>query len=391
MHELEDRFVLEEAAVLFADVKGFTSLTVRMGPLETFRLLDRLFAVVEPVIASHGGRIDKYIGDAVMALFGRPDQAVRAAAEMIREVRSIRLVDGSPLEMGAGIQHGPVMAGLLGHGESARRTVIGDVVNVAARMEGLTRTYGIDILGGPGLGLVAEGRGEGRFIDWTRVKGRGNPVGVYELMGADDRRADKTAAGALFGRGVACFHTGRIVEAIDAFEAYDRQVPDDPVCRVWLGRCRSPTDGCAEGIERSFSFDEAMHTDVELIDRQHQELFDQAEQLRRALLAGDTRVEAARTGRFLADNVIEHFADEEALMEQAGFPDIELQRAKHAFCNERVASLLDNLRSGEDDLYTAFRIWVFVVDWMTDHIIGEDLALGRHILGCNELERTITL
>ena len=382
-----DRCAFEEATVLFADVRGFTALAASLGPLETYRLLDRLYSTAQPVIERYGGRIDNFIGDAVMAVFSRPVDAARAGSELLGETRAMRGVDGSRIEIGVGMQHGPVMAGLLGSGEATQRTVIGDVVNVASRMEGLTRTYGVDLLAGPGVGL-GQGLGEdARFIDWTRVKGRKNPVGVYEVLTADppDVRAGKRRWRRMFGRGIALFHTARREEAAEVFEEYAGKVPDDPVCANYLRRSRS-LQATVAGMTRRFAFDESMKIGVAQLDEQHEELFARAEVLRRALQRGiGVRADLEETVVFLADYVRQHFADEDRLMRQVGFPQLERQRSEHRACVEHVGALVRDVADDAcDALDSAFRVWSFSVDWMTDHILGSDGEVGRFILDRDE-------
>lgn len=146
MFEGEDLVV----TVLFADVRDFTSYSERVEPSEAVQLLNRLFDVVVPVLQRHGGHANHYLGDGLLAVFGAPNPldehanaAVAAATEMQRRVRD---VFGSEVRLGIGINTGPVIAGTVGGGGRHEFTVIGDTVNVAARVEQLTKETGDAIL-----------------------------------------------------------------------------------------------------------------------------------------------------------------------------------------------------------------------------------------------------
>lgn len=139
-----------EVSVLFADVRDFTAFSEGVQPAEAVQLLNRLFDVIVPALHEHGGHANHYLGDGLLAIFGAPnpveahaDAAVAAAADIQRRVRS---EFGSALRLGIGINTGPVIAGTVGGGGRHEFTVIGDTVNVAARVEQLTKDTGDLIL-----------------------------------------------------------------------------------------------------------------------------------------------------------------------------------------------------------------------------------------------------
>ena len=144
------------AAVLFADIRGFTSISEQLSPAQTVSLLNELFSEIVPVVFEHNGLIDKYIGDGVMAVFGVPlpasdasDQAVRAACAMLQRVETLQpafLPAGKSLRIGIGIHCGPVISGNIGSLERMDYTVIGDTVNAASRIQALTRELSANLL-----------------------------------------------------------------------------------------------------------------------------------------------------------------------------------------------------------------------------------------------------
>ncbi|MBP6741060.1 MAG: hypothetical protein KA146_13770, partial [Leptospiraceae bacterium] len=123
-----------EMAVLFTDIRGFTSLSETIGTKETFAFLNRYLEIMEPIIESKGGFIDKFIGDAIMALFVEPEKALEAAIAMMEVTKEQILPDGSRLKTGIGIHFGELILGTVGSENRLETTVIGDTVNLASRI-----------------------------------------------------------------------------------------------------------------------------------------------------------------------------------------------------------------------------------------------------------------
>lgn len=184
--------------VLFSDIRSFTTLSESLSPQELISQLNDYFKRMGKPIDSGKGVIDKYIGDAIMALWGAPIsseddpvRAQRAALGMLRELESLNaereVKKLPPLRIGIGLHLGPAIAGNLGSESRASYTVIGDAVNLASRVEGLTKHYGVEIIV---TGAVRNASPGGRFLyrplDLVRVKGKKNPVEVFELMGEDE-------------------------------------------------------------------------------------------------------------------------------------------------------------------------------------------------------------
>jgi class 3 adenylate cyclase len=139
-----------EVSVLFVDIRGFTTLAERAGAHEVVQRLNDFYGRVVPVLERHGGHANKFVGDGLLGVFGAPkrlsdhaDRAMLAALDIVREVRDAY---GDALRIGIGVNSGPVLAGTIGGGGHVEFTVIGDVVNTAARVEELTRLTGDDVL-----------------------------------------------------------------------------------------------------------------------------------------------------------------------------------------------------------------------------------------------------
>lgn len=188
----------QEVAVLFSDLRGFTTYSEALPPEELVSQLNRYLEVMVACIRAHGGVVDKYIGDAIMAVFGAPTGSHDDAARAMRAATSMRaaLVSHNhdrqrrgqpPLAQGVGVHFGAVVAGNVGTSERAAYTVVGDVVNLASRLESATKEQGTDVLFSKAL-VDAAGRvrGEGdlpsvRSLGMLTVRGREQPVEIFTL------------------------------------------------------------------------------------------------------------------------------------------------------------------------------------------------------------------
>jgi adenylate cyclase len=181
-----------EVTVLFADLRGFTSYGESRPPEVVLALLDDFFGRMTLVVQGHGGSVNKFLGDGLLALWGAPDplpdhpqRAVKAARDMQRvmaELREAQQTAGEPpLRLGIGVHTGEVAAGMLGGGTQSEYTVIGDAVNLASRIEGLTRVHDVDILVSDTTWQRLEGQFPGRRVAEAQVKGRRAPVVVHAI------------------------------------------------------------------------------------------------------------------------------------------------------------------------------------------------------------------
>jgi adenylate cyclase len=195
----------KEVAILFADIRGFTSLSERLPPYDVIYVLNRYFNHMGRVIGAHGGYIDNYMGDGLMALFGVDDpadaplRAVRAGLEMIEEVGRLRphfesLYDAS-FRIGVGIHFGEAIVGTVGATGRRRMTAIGDAVNFASRVEAANKEYGTELLvSAEAYGRVKDRVRVGREIARAVLKGKAGEHALYEVLGAGESPGGAPAA-----------------------------------------------------------------------------------------------------------------------------------------------------------------------------------------------------
>jgi adenylate cyclase len=214
-----------EVTVLFSDVRSFTSISERKTPQELVHFLNAYLTRASHVVERNGGVVDKYIGDAVMAIFGAPiqgeDDPVRAVRAGVQMVETLRRMEEAPA-IGVGINTGLVVAGNMGSKSRLNYTVIGDDVNLASRLEGLTRPYGVGV-------IVSESTRDAcpdwtfRELDRVRVKGKDRPVRIFEPIRESGRLSDEWRERlARHDAGLAHYRAGRFEEALAAFEAAAR-------------------------------------------------------------------------------------------------------------------------------------------------------------------------
>ena len=180
----------KEVTILFSDIQGFTSMSERLSPAEIANLLNDYFSLMTDIIFKHGGTLDKYIGDAIMAIFGAPFshkddavRAVRAAVEMREELKNLmtRKDDSVKFNVRIGINTGDVVAGNIGSLQRMEYTVLGDAVNTAARLETMSKPG--QILIGEQTYKLAKDFFEIKPVGKWKVKGKEKEVMVYEVKG----------------------------------------------------------------------------------------------------------------------------------------------------------------------------------------------------------------
>ncbi len=188
--------VQREVTILFSDIRDFTTLSETLPPQAVLKLLDDYFGHMTHIVLEREGMVNKFLGDGMMACWGVPDhtedhaeQALRAALDMrakLVEINATRQQQGeTPLRIGIGIHTGVVAAGMLGGTQQHEYTLIGDTVNVASRVEGLTKVLGTDILVSQSAWKRAGERFQGELVGEERVKGRQETVVLYSLTGRE--------------------------------------------------------------------------------------------------------------------------------------------------------------------------------------------------------------
>lgn len=234
-----------EMSVLFSDIRSFTSLSERLSPEDNFKLINAYLSRMTPVITENQGFIDKYIGDAIMALFPRnPDDAVKAGITMLNTLNEYNIKREAsgylPLKIGIGINTGKLMLGTVGDQDHLEGTVISDAVNLASRIEELTKIYQVSLLISEYTFSRLQSKTDYaiRLIDHVQVKGRLESVAVYEVFNADPPEifSAKQTTLSIFREAVSLYHQQDFKSALTAFQDCSHQNPDDWVVQIYLER-----------------------------------------------------------------------------------------------------------------------------------------------------------
>ncbi|WP_414662472.1 CHASE2 domain-containing protein [Horticoccus sp. 23ND18S-11] len=239
-----------EATVFFCDLAGFTDLSEIVTPDELLELINGYLQETSDCLMEYGAYIDKYIGDAVMAVFGAPlDQPGHAlaacrgalAAQRVLAARNTRLQHshGRTLHMRIGINTGSMLVGNLGSERKKNYTVLGDAVNLASRLEGANKEFGTSILLGETTAALVRDTLVVRPLTALRVKGKQTAVEVFELVGEPgDLTPEKKTFLAAYGEGHALYTARRFAEAAAALERAAALAPDDDMTRNLLTEAR---------------------------------------------------------------------------------------------------------------------------------------------------------
>ena len=254
-----------EATILFSDIRSFTTLTETLGAQGTVKMLNEYFTIMVDIITREGGMLDKFIGDAIMAAFGipvthddDPDRAVRATIAMITELwdyNKVREGRGElPIDHGIGLNTGMIVSGNIGSPKRMDYTMIGDGVNLAARLESACKQYSARILISEFTRAKLKGTYRMRDIDLVVVKGKTEPVGVVEVL---DYHTDETYPNLMdnvnyFNEAVKQYRGANWDKAINNFEEAMKANPSDKLAQTYIDRCElmkaEPPDGEWDGV-----------------------------------------------------------------------------------------------------------------------------------------------
>jgi len=245
--ELGDQ-VQREMTILFTDIRGFTELSEDLSPKDTFDFINQYLGIMEPIITNNNGFIDKYIGDSIMALFSKDaDDALIATLEMRRvllDFNELRESEGkSPIEFGTGIHTGNLMLGIVGGYGRMDGTVVSDAVNLASRIEGITKHYGAaaiiseDTL----IKLKNPTMFNYRLLDIAKVKGKKKAVYIFELIDAENEpnRSKKIETKPYFVKAVEYYKQQKFEDALGLFEEVTKIHPADKAAHLYIKRCQN--------------------------------------------------------------------------------------------------------------------------------------------------------
>ncbi|MFJ1267210.1 response regulator [Legionella lytica] len=232
--------------VLFMDIKSFTTLSEQLTSVEIFNLVNTLMSYMDPVIVKHSGFIDKYIGDAIMALFDDADDAVHAALDMLNALNIFNTERAThnlpPVNVGIGINTGPLIVGTVGFEARMDCSVISDAVNIASRVESLTRDFNIDLLisGQTYQQLKFRQNYHLRSLGLTWVKGKSLPIAIYEIFNNNSAAEIKLKEDSvsIFASALKCYEEKQYRNAANFFEQILTVNPNDTSAHYFLQQCQ---------------------------------------------------------------------------------------------------------------------------------------------------------
>jgi len=242
---------IQDATVMFTDIRNFTGISEKIGPKETVALLNEYFSIMVDIIFTYEGTLDKYIGDAIMAVFGAPfstgedaDRSVRTAIDMLNALKEFNHqrenLSRETIKIGIGINSNEILSGNIGSIKRMDYTVIGDGVNLAARLESVNKIYGTNI-------IISDSTRKGlnsdytlREIDLIRVKGKTEPVAIYQILDYHDENSFPNMDDVLelFEGGLKHYRRNNWPKAIKFFKNALALNPGDTVSQLFFGRCR---------------------------------------------------------------------------------------------------------------------------------------------------------
>jgi len=259
--------VERQMTVFFTDIRSFTNLSESMSPRDNFKFLASFLRNVTPIIRQAGGFVDKYLGDGVLALFpGEPAQAVLAATQVQRQMaryNSGRQRAGyRQIRVGIGLHYGPLMLGTIGTADQMQTTVISDAVNIASRLEGMTKTFDIDIVvsGSVVAALPSDHPFKLRGLGSVTAKGKTKSVDVFECYDTDPAQLAelKTKLMSQWDAGMGAFRDGKLLSAGRVFARIGELNPTDTVAAYF--RDRSTLDVASQYRGKAWDGSEHLET-----------------------------------------------------------------------------------------------------------------------------------
>ncbi len=239
-----------EVTILFSDIRSFTTLSEELGAQKTIEFLNDYFTQMVSCIQKEKGMLDKFIGDAIMAVFGAPipyeghaDCGVHTAISMATAVtiynQERKNRGEKPIQIGIGLNSSPVIAGNIGSSERMDYTVIGDGVNLAARLEGATKYYGAQIIISEYTLKDLRGDYQTRELDRICLKGKTKPCRIYEILDnhTEETFPNKKEVLGFFEKGLKEYRDGNWKDSISAFREALNLNPNDKACQVFIDRC----------------------------------------------------------------------------------------------------------------------------------------------------------
>lgn len=382
--------VERKMTILFSDIRDFTVLSESMTPAENFEFINSYLSQMEPVISRHHGIIDKYIGDAIMALFEQgADDALSGAIAMLERLEYYNAgrqrAGYQPVHIGIGLNSGMVMIGTVGGINRMDSTVIGDAVNLAARLEEATKLYNTPLLISHNTlyDLTDPGAYHLRFLDRIRVKGKAQPLSLYEVFNNDapPLQQHKSDTRDEFEQAVACYHLKDIAAALPRFEHCSSRYPDDIPARIYLERCHEYLAthhhiGTGE-LETPLPWKEEFKTGIEQVDAAHQALLQRINLLADRIQQNEP-IDFDELFLFVQQHCATLFPFEEALMHERQYPFVASHIQEHQHFIAHFRDLQQQFCGGcRDQRYLAYRLELLLLDWFAGHAHKADRHFAR--------------
>lgn len=237
-------------SVMFSDIRGFTTISEKLTPEQLAKLINEYLTPMTNLVFEHGGTLDKYIGDALMAIYGapvdQPDHALRCArtaVHMMRELAKLQerwRIEGNnypPIDIGIGVNSGPMVVGNMGGNQRFDYTVLGDNVNLASRLEGVNKEYRSHIIISESTYNMCDGQLAARELGAIRVKGKKEPVKIFELLDDKPAEGDMLVIVETFNAGIAKFRAQQWEEARQQFRKSLELWPNDGPPQAYIEFC----------------------------------------------------------------------------------------------------------------------------------------------------------
>ena len=365
--------------VLFSDIRSFTTISEKMSPQANFDFINAYLSDIGPIICAYNGIVDKYIGDAVMALFVNAEDAINAGIAM----RETHIYQG--IEAGIGINTGKLMLGIIGEQNRLQCTVISDTVNVAARIETATKIYKAPLLISQTTldNLTNSVQYNLRFLDNIKVKGRSKLIKIFEVLNGEPQETQnsKLATIDIFERAVHLYQKNKFSKVQKLMQKCLQINPADTIAELYIRRCKNflninSHSEVWEDLANKASFSPDLLVHNKIIDEQHQELFLRMKNLLMAMGSNQPEEEINEVICFLKNYVITHFSIEEGYMRQYDYPYYIVHKAKHAQFKENLKNIIEYHKINGSSLDLTLRIRGEIVEWFIDHVIKMDKQLG---------------
>ncbi len=394
--KLGDQFE-RKLTVMTSDIRNFTALSESMSPQDNFDFLNSFLAHMEPIISSHDGIIDKFVGDSILALFTQEaDNALNGAIEMLFNLDKYNAgrarAGFAPLQIGIGLNTGLVMVGTVGGKTRMDSTVIGDAVNITSRIEELTKTYFTPLLISQNTlyDLTRQDDYDLRFLDRIRVKGKRQPISIFEVFNNDASklRESKRVCRSRFETAIALYHLRQVERAMELLHQCIKENPNDVPARIYLTRCeeylKTGQHHSTGELNNHMVWRKEYQVNIDAVDRSHRHLFSKVNDLITAFLDDDHgRINQLLS--FIEGHLVESKQEEEYLMAETEYPFIwHHQREHRRFLNDFV-TLKEAWDNGTaDQALLVFRIQLLMFDWFSGHITNSDRHASRHILNVKQ-------